>query len=99
MDAAVASLWERIYRLLRDVRWILSVASRPDEGELAVVSRLLLLLVFVAGVFQLFFHVAYVYMTGAAAMATLEPVSQSVAIMSSLVVILALMIYLMFRLR
>lgn len=95
----MASLWERLSRLIRDIRWVLAVASRPEEGELSMASRLLLLLVFAAGLFQLFFHVAYVYMVGAASYLALDPVRQSIAMISSLSVILALMVYLMLKLR
>jgi len=56
----------------------------------------------VAGAFQLVFHVASVYVRGAVYgqwLASLDPVRESIAILTSLVVVFAITLYLLVKLR
>lgn len=96
------SLSERIMNIIRDIRWIISVASRPDEHEFNTTAKFVLLLVFMAGVFQIVFHVAGVQIASATAhqpLPTLGGVRDAVAVISSLVAMLVVMLYLMAKLR
>ena len=96
------SLEEKIVNLIRDVRWVISTAARPDDEEFKLTTRFLLLLVFMAGVFQLVFHVAGVYIRGAVYgqwLAPLDPVRESIAILTSLIIVFAVTLYLLAKLR
>jgi len=98
----VPSLEEKIANLIRDIRWVIFTAARPDDEEFKLTARFLLLLVFVAGAFQLVFHVASVYIRGAVYgqwLAPLDPVRESIAILTSLIVVFAATLYLLAKLR
>ena len=96
------SLEERIANLIRDIRWVISTAARPDDEEFKLTVRFLLFLVFVAGAFQLVFHVAGVYVRGVVYgqwLAPLDPVRESIAILTSLIIFFAVTLYLLIKLR
>ncbi|ACB40580.1 hypothetical protein [Pyrobaculum neutrophilum] len=99
----MASLREKLEQILRDVRWVVSTASKPDDDEFKLVSKFLLLLAFVAGAFQLVFHLAGVYISGVVynqPVPTLgEPAREAAAVLASIAVIVVGLIYLTAKLR
>ncbi|MEZ0319352.1 MAG: hypothetical protein ABWK05_05085 [Pyrobaculum sp.] len=99
----MSGLEEKVSNIIRDIRWVISTATKPDDEEFKLTSRFILLLVFIAGAFQLVFHIAGVYLrsaiTGTPAATLGDPVKESMAVLSSMVVILVGMLYLMFKLR
>ncbi|RFA93338.1 hypothetical protein [Pyrobaculum aerophilum] len=99
----MASPQEKLEKLWRDIRWVVSTASRPDDAEFKLTARFLLLLTFIAGAFQIVFHIAGLYLNSAVyrtEVTTLgDPVKETVATLASIVVILSVLIYLMIKLR
>jgi preprotein translocase subunit Sss1 len=99
----VASLQEKLENLWRDIKWVVSTASKPDDDEFKLTARFLVLLAFIAGAFQIVFHIAGVYLKSAVARSTIptlgDPVKETVAALTSIGVILAALLYLMAKLR
>ncbi|MEM1597523.1 MAG: hypothetical protein QXP31_01255 [Pyrobaculum sp.] len=99
----MSGLEEKTSNTIRDIRWVISTAAKPDDEEFRLTSRFIVLLVFIAGAFQLVFHIASVYLRSAITKTPIDtlgdPVKESIAVMTSMVVILIGMLYLMFKLR
>jgi preprotein translocase subunit Sss1 len=99
----MASLQERLENLWRDIRWVISTASRPDDDEFKLTARFLVLLAFIAGVFQIAFHIAGVYLKSAVAKSAIptlgDPVKGAIAALTSIGIILAALFYLIIKLR
>ena len=99
----MASLQERLTNLWRDIKWVVSTASKPDEDEFNLTGRFLLLLVFVAGAFQIVFHVAGVYINHLVYNTPIytlgDPVKDAVATLVSITAIFIGVLYLMVKLR
>ena len=57
----MTSLQVRLANMWRDIKWVVSTATRPDEDEFNLTAKFLVLLTFIAGAFQMVFHVAGVY--------------------------------------
>ncbi|ABP51158.1 MULTISPECIES: hypothetical protein [Pyrobaculum] len=99
----MSSLEEKLENLWRDIKWVVSTASKPDESEFSATAKFLLLLAFVAGAFQIVFHIAGVYLLQAVSRAPVytlgDPVKETVAALSSITVIVLGLLYLMYKLR
>jgi preprotein translocase subunit Sss1 len=99
----VASLWEKLLNLWRDIKWVVSASSRPDEEELNLVAKFLALVAFIAGAFQIVFHVAgvfinrFVYKTPLYTLG--DPIKETVAVLVSITLIFVGLLYLMIKLR
>ncbi|ABL87640.1 conserved hypothetical protein [Pyrobaculum islandicum DSM 4184] len=99
----MSSLQEKIANIWRDIKWVISTATKPDEEEFKLTARFLVLLAFVAGAFQLVFHLAGVYINSAVYKQTVptlgDPIKETVTALVSIGVILVGLIYLMAKLR
>ncbi len=99
----MASLREKIMNVLRDIKWVVSVARRPDENEFKTTTRFLFFIIFVAGVFQLVFHISGLYLSSfiyKQPLASLgDPIAESIAVLVSMGIILVGMLYLLIKLR
>ncbi len=99
----MASLWEKLLNLWRDIKWVVSAASRPDEEELNLAAKFLALIAFIAGAFQLVFHVAGVYINHFVYKTPLytlgDPIKETVAVLVSITLIFVGLLYLMIKLR
>lgn len=94
---------EKIKEFIRDIKWVISIAEKPSSKEFNMVVKFLLFLAFVAGVIQFVFYIANVYMTeylsgSTVAAYTLSPTQEAVAVVSSLIVIFAALIYVTLKL-
>ncbi|MEZ0248143.1 MAG: Sec translocase subunit gamma [Thermoproteus sp.] len=97
------ALDEKIKEFLRDVRWVISISEKPSDKEFNLVVKFLLFLAFAAGVLQFVFYIANVYMTAylsGSSLATyaLSQTQEAVAVVSSLIVIFAALIYVVIKL-
>ncbi|MFP3348008.1 MAG: Sec translocase subunit gamma [Thermoproteus sp.] len=97
------NLYERIREFLRDVRWIISISEKPSSKEFNLVAKFLVFLAFAAGVIQFIFYIANVYMVeylsgSSASSFALSQSQEAVAVVSSLVVIFAILIYIVIKL-
>jgi preprotein translocase subunit Sss1 len=99
----VASLWEKLLNLWRDIKWVVSAASKPDEEELNLVAKFLALIAFIAGAFQIVFHVTGVYINHFVYKTPLytlgDPIKEIVAVLVSITLIFVGLLYLMTKLR
>jgi len=99
----VVSLWEKLLNLWRDIKWVVSAASRPDEEELNLAAKFLALIAFIAGSFQIVFHMAgvlinrFVYKTPLYTLG--DPIKETVAVLVSITLIFVGLLYLMTKLR
>jgi preprotein translocase subunit Sss1 len=100
---SVASLQEKLLNLWRDIKWVVSTASKPDEEELNLTAKFLALTAFIAGAFQIVFHVAGVYINhfvyGTPLYTLGDPVKETVAMLVSITLIFIGLLYLMTKLR
>jgi preprotein translocase subunit Sss1 len=99
----VASLQEKLLSLWRDIKWVVSAASKPDEEELNLVAKFLALIAFITGAFQIVFHVAGVYINHFVYRTPLytlgDPIKETVAVLVSITLIFVGLLYLMTKLR
>lgn len=99
----MASLQERLANMWRDIKWVVSTATRPDEDEFNLTAKFLVLLAFIAGAFQMVFHVAGVYIKHVVYRTTLytlgDPVKETVAVLVSITVIFVGLLYLLVKMR
>jgi len=100
------SISEKLKNILRDIRWIISIASRPDQTEFSIFAKFLLLVTFAAGVFQFVFHIAGTYILAYSAKVSvrslaeeLGPTHELIAVISSISVIFAILIYFLVKLK
>ena len=99
----MVSLQERLANMWRDIKWVVSTATRPDEEELNLTARFLALIAFIAGAFQIVFHVAgvfinrFVYKTPPHTLG--DPIKETVAVLVSITLIFIGLLYLMTKLR
>ncbi len=99
----MASLQEKLLNLWRDIKWVISAASKPDEEELNLVAKFLALIAFIAGAFQIVFHVtgtfinSFVYKTPPHTLG--DPIKETVAVLVSITLIFIGLLYLMTKLR
>ncbi|MGC8583144.1 MAG: Sec translocase subunit gamma [Thermoproteus sp.] len=96
-------LYDKVKEFLRDVRWVVSISEKPSSKEFNLVVKFLIFLAFAAGVIQFIFYVANVYMTeylsgSSIAAYSLSQTQEAVAVVSSLVVIFAILIYIVIKL-
>lgn len=94
---------EKIKEFIRDARWVISISERPSEKEFNMVVKFIAFLAFAAGVLQFIFYVANVYMVeylNKAAVQTYQftPAQEAAAVISSLAVIFAVLIYIVIKL-
>lgn len=94
---------EKIKEFLRDARWVVSIAEKPSSKEFNLVVKFLLFLAFAAGAIQFVFYIANVYMTeylsgSNIAAYALSPTQEAIAVVSSLLIIFAALIYIMIKL-
>jgi len=99
----VASLQERLANMWRDIKWVVSTATRPDEEEFNLTAKFLVLLAFIAGAFQVVFHLAGVYIRhlvyGTPIYALGDPAKETVAVLVSITVIFVGLLYLLVKMR
>ncbi|MEM1787028.1 MAG: hypothetical protein QXK67_00730 [Pyrobaculum sp.] len=99
----MSSLREKLSNIWRDIKWAISTATRPDEDEFKLATRFLLFLAFIAGAFQIFFHIAGLYLNSVIFRQPLptlgDPLKEAVAAMTSFIAIVAILIYLLIKLR
>lgn len=99
----MSSLQEKLSNLWRDIKWAVSTATKPDEEEFKLAARFLLFLAFIAGAFQIFFHMAGLYLNSfifRQPLPTLgDPARETVAVLASFVAITAILIYILIKLR
>jgi hypothetical protein len=104
----VVSLQERLANLWRDIKWVVSTATRPDEEEFNLTAKFLVLLAFIAGAFQVVFHLAGVYINHLVYGTPLymllvytlgDPVKDTVAVLVSITVIFVGLLYLLVKMR
>ncbi len=99
----MTSLQERLANMWRDIKWVVSTATRPDEDEFNLTAKFLVLLTFIAGAFQIVFHVAGVYINHLVYRTTLytlgDPVKETVAVLVSITVIFVGLLYLLVKMR
>jgi len=99
----VATLQERLANMWRDIKWVVSTATRPDEEEFNLTAKFLVLLAFIAGAFQIVFHMAGVYINHLVYGTTLhtlgDPVKETVATLASITVIFIGVLYLLVKMR
>jgi len=100
---SVASLQEKLLNIWRDIKWMVSTASKPDEEEFNLTAKFLALIAFIAGAFQIVFHVAGVYINhfvyGTPLHTLGDPVKETVAVLVSITLIFIGLLYLMTKLR
>ncbi|MBP1449637.1 MAG: Sec translocase subunit gamma [Thermoproteus sp.] len=94
---------EKIKEFIRDARWVISISERPSEREFKMAAKFIAFLAFAAGVLQFIFYVANVYMMeylNKAAVQTYQftPAQEAAAVLSSLLVIFAGLIYIAIKL-
>jgi len=99
----VVSLQERLANMWRDIKWVVSAATRPDEEEFNLTAKFLVLLAFIAGAFQVVFHLAGVYIRhlvyGTPVYTLGDPVKDTVAVLVSITVIFVGLLYLLVKMR
>jgi preprotein translocase subunit Sss1 len=99
----VVSLQERLANMWRDIKWVVSTATRPDEEEFNLTAKFLVLLAFIAGAFQVVFHLAGVYIRylvyGTPVYTLGDPVKETVAVLVSITVIFVGLLYLLVKMR
>ncbi len=94
---------EKIREFIRDAKWVISIAEKPSSKEFNLVVKFLLFLAFAVGVIQFVFYIANVYMTeylsgSSLATYTLSSTQEAVAVVSSLALIFAALIYIVIKL-
>lgn len=99
----MVSLQERLANMWRDIKWVVSTATRPDEEEFNLTAKFLVLLAFIAGAFQVVFHLAGVYIRylvyGTPVYTLGDPVKETVAVLVSITVIFVGLLYLLVKMR
>ena len=104
----MVSLQERLANMWRDIKWVVSTATRPDEEEFNLTAKFLVLLAFIAGAFQVVFHLTGVYirhLVYGTPLYTLpvytlgDPVKDTVAVLVSITVIFVGLLYLLVKMR
>jgi preprotein translocase subunit Sss1 len=99
----VVSLQERLANMWRDIKWVVSTATRPDEEEFNLTAKFLVLLAFIAGAFQVVFHLTGVYINHLVyktqPYALGDPVKETVAVLVSITVIFVGLLYLLVKMR
>ena len=98
----MASLQEKLLNLWRDIKWVISAASKPDE-EFNLTAKFLALIAFIAGAFQIVFHAAGVFINrfvyGTPLHTLGDPIKETVAVLVSITLIFIGLLYLMTKLR
>jgi preprotein translocase subunit Sss1 len=100
---SLARLRERLLNFWRDVRWTVTAARKPDDRELKLAVKFLLVSAFVAGVVQVVFHVigtyvmSYVYRQPVHSLG--DPVKGAVVVLVSVTAIFIALMYLLAKLR
>jgi preprotein translocase subunit Sss1 len=97
------ALGDKIKEFIRDARWVISISEKPNEKEFNLVVKFLAFLAFAAGVVQFIFYIGGVYMAqylnpGALSVYRLAPAQEAAAVISSLLVIFAILIYIAIKL-
>jgi len=99
----VVSLQARLANMWRDIKWVVSTATRPDEEEFNLTAKFLVLLAFIAGAFQVVFHLTGVYINhlvyGTPVYTLGDPVKETVAVLVSITVIFVGLLYLLVKMR